>query len=63
MNSQNPEFEEFLVPVAVRLPFERLDLVVGSFHGPRGYRMVVPSQDASSVRGHGLAHLRQRANF
>ena len=54
-----PEFEELLVPVAVRLPLERLDLVVGTFHGPGGYGVVIPGKDASSVQGHGFAHLQR----
>jgi hypothetical protein len=52
----NDTSEELLVSVAERLTFERLDLVVGSFHGPEGIWVVRQTERmAQEARGHGGA--------
>lgn len=63
MDAHDSEFKEFLVPVAVGLPFHGFDIVIGALHRTWRNGMIVPSQDAEPEFSHGISNLHQWANL
>lgn len=62
MKGQDFEFEEFVIPEAIGLPFHGFDLIVGPFQGSGGDGVVIIGQDAAAVKGQGLGHLDQHGD-
>ena len=54
METQDFEFEEFLVAEAVSLTFHGLDFVIGALQGTGGNGVIIKSQDAPAKKGQGL---------
>jgi hypothetical protein len=55
VNSQDFEFEKFLVPESVSLALHGFDLVVGPFQGAGGDRIIIVGQDAPAMEGQGFS--------
>ena len=54
MESQDFEFEKFLVMEAVSLTFHGLDFVIGALQWTGGDRVILVGQDAPAIKGQGF---------
>ena len=62
MESQDFEFEKFLVTEAVSLTFHGFDFVVGAFQGAGGDRVIIVGQDAPAIEGQSFGEFNQHGN-